>query len=203
MRTHPLLAAAAALCLALPSFAQDANAQKVSGGNADTKRGETRIIAYTEDFSVFALASVTYGQPEWKAEYDGMLDKLKGKNSRLGKDWFTTLITSSELEMGGKKIAPGSYIVGIHCDQDGKFGLSLADSSKAMKDGLNPFMDWKPEIIVPLTLNKGAAKEAVKLMTMTFQAKAEDGGKGTFTLAWGTHTLTTPCHLHVPKPAKK
>lgn len=194
MNQRLTLALAAALCLALPVAAQ-----KLNGGAAATARAETRIMAYTEDYSVFALASVTYGQPEWKAEYDGMLDQLKGKNSRLGKDWFTTLITSSELDLGGAKVAPGSYIVGIHCSPEGKFSLALMDSTKAMKNGVNPFHDWKPEIVAPLTLHKGTAKEPAKLLTMAFDAKAEDGGKGTFTVAWGTHKLTAPCQLHAPK----
>ncbi len=129
-----------------------------------------------------------------------MMDKLKGKMNRLGKDWFTTLITSSELEIGGAKIAAGSYVVGLHCDKDGKFALAFMDSSKAMKDGINPFGgDWKPEIVAPLTLNKGVAKDSVSKMTMTFTSEENGGGKATFTLAWGKHTLTAPAQLHAPK----
>jgi hypothetical protein len=129
----------------------------------------------------------------------GMLDKLKGKMNRLGKDWFTTLITSSELEIGGTKLPAGSYIVGLHCDKDGKFALGFLCSTKAMKDGVNPAAEWKPEMTAPLTLNKGVAKEAVSMMAMTLSAEKEGGGKGTFTLAWGTHTLTAPVMLHAPK----
>lgn len=194
MRFQLLTAAFAALSLALPG-----TAQKFSGMGASSTRGETRIMIATQDFSSFAMASVTYGQPEWQAKYDGMIDSLKGKMNRLGKDWFTTLITSSELEIGGTKIPPGSYICGLHVDKDGKFGLALMDSSKAMKDGVNPFTDWKPEIRAPLTLNKDVAKDVVKEMTMTFEAKAEDAGKGTFTIAWGKHTLTAPVQLNAPK----
>lgn len=191
----PLFPAAfAVLCLALPT-----TAQKLSGASVTGQRAETRIMAFTEDFSVFALASLTHGQPEWKADYDGMLDKLKGKNNRLGKDWFTTLINSSELEIGGVKIAPGSYIVGLHCDQDGRFALALLDSTRAMKTGVNPFDDWKPELLAPMKLDKDVATEVVGKLTITFSAEQGDGGKGTLTVAWGKHTLTAPCQLHAPK----
>jgi len=194
MILRSLTAALAALSLTFP-----ATAQKLGGMAAGSTRAETRIMAATEDFSVFTMASLTHGQPEWNASYDAMLDKLKGKVNRLGKDWFTTLITLSELEIGGAKIAPGSYIVGLHCDKDGKFALALMDSTKAMKEKVYPGMDFKPEVVCPLTLNKDAAKEVVSKMTMTFDAKQEDGGKGTFTLAWGKHTLTAPVQIHAPK----
>lgn len=200
----------AALCLTLPTLAQEghapaakpkeASAQKLTGASGGSQRAETRMMVFNDDFSVFAMASLTHGQPMWKPEYDGMLDKVKGRMNRLGKDWFTTLITSSELEIGGSKIAPGSYVVGLHCDKDGKFALALMDSSKAMKAGLTPFTpEWKPEITAPLTLNKDAAAEIVEEMTMTFAATDGGAGKGTFTLAWGKHTLTAPVMLHAPK----
>lgn len=197
MRFPTFTAALAALCFALPT-----TAQKITGADHTGERAETRMMIYNDDFSVFAMASLTHGQPAWQKEYDSMLDKLKGKINRLGKDWFTTLITSSELEIGGAKIPAGSYIVGLSCDKDGKFGLALMCSTKAMKEGVNPFVGtWKPEVTVPLTLNKGSSKESVELMTMTFKAEENGGGKGTFTLAWGTHTLTAPVMLHAPKKA--
>lgn len=111
---------------------------------------------------------------------------------------FTTLIAFSELEIGGAKIAPGSYIAALHCDKDGKFGLALLDSTMAMKEKVYPGADFKPDVLCPMTLNKDAAKDVVAKMSMTFDAKKEDGGKGTFTIAWRKHTLTAPC-LHAPK----
>lgn len=203
MRFPFLTAALAALCCTIP-----ATAQKLESHAASSMRNETRILVFNSpDFSNFAMASLTHGQPMWKAEYEAGVEKLevngksvKGKTLRLGKDWWTTLITSSELEMGGTKIAPGSYVVGLHVDNDGKFALALMDSTKAMKDGVLPFgMEWKPEITVPLTFNKGAAKAPVEKLTMTLAADQGGGGKGTFTLAWGTHTMTAPVMLHAGK----
>lgn len=195
MRFPILSAALAALCFALPATAQ------LQGHAGSGTRAETRIVVATSDFSTFAMASLTHGQPEWQAGYDkaGALDKYKGSVVRLGKDWFTTLITSSELDIGGAKIPAGSYVVGLQVDKDGKFALALMDSTKAMKEGVNPFMSWKPEVTAPLTMNKDVAKESVSKLTMAFDAKEEDGGKGTFTIAWGKHTLTAPCQLHAPK----
>ena len=198
MRFPFVTAALAALCFALPT-----TAQKITGASATGTRAETRMMVFNDDFSVFAMASLTHGQPEWKAEYDGMMDKLKGKLNRLGKDWFTTLITSSEIEMGGTKIPAGSYVLGLACDKDGKFSLAFMDSTKAMKAGISPFSgDWTPEFTAPLELHKDSAKEVVSKMTMKFDATKDGAGKGTFTLAWGKHTLTAAATLHAPHAAK-
>lgn len=194
MRFPILKAALAAICFALP-----ATAQKITTAGMTGTRAETRIVSFNDDYSVFALATLTHGQPEWKSEYDGMLDKLKGKLNRLGKDWFTTLVTTSTLEIGGGKIPAGSYIVGLHCDDKGQFALAFMDASKATKDGVTPFAEWKPEFTAPLTLNKDAAKDVVKLMTMTFTADEKNAGHATFTLAWGKHTLTAPVVQHTGK----
>src|SRR5687768_17708542 len=127
MRFPLITAALAAFVLAVPAAAQDKAAPKVNGMATSSTRAETRLMVATPDFSTFAMASLTYGQPEWQAKYDAGVEKLevdgmsvKGKTLRLGKDWFTTLITSSDLEIGGTKIPTGSYVVGLHCDKDGK-----------------------------------------------------------------------------------
>jgi hypothetical protein len=195
MNVSTLSAALAALCFALP-----ATAQALKGAAASSQRAETRMMVYTEDFKQFAMASITHGQPEWKAEYDNQIDTLKGKVNRLGKDWWTTLITSSDFEIGGTTLPAGSYVVGLHCDQDGKFALAFMDSTAAMKKGVTPFTpDWKPEHTAPMTLNKGTAKDSVAKMTMTMEADKATAGKGTLTIAWGKHTLTAPVMLHAPK----
>jgi hypothetical protein len=68
-----------------------------------------------------------------------------------------------------------------------------------MKEKVFPGGDFEPDVLCPMTLNKDAAEKAATKMTMTFEADKDDGGKGTFTIAWGKHTLTAPCQLHAPK----
>lgn len=199
MRFPFFTAALAALCFALP-----ATAQKLSGMAFNGQRAASTLAVFADDFSTAHMCSITHGQPEWHAEYDGMLDKLKGKTNRLGKDWWTTLMTSAPIEFGGSKIPAGCYVVGLHCDQEGKFSLALLSAAKAMANVTHPFgpQNWTPEFTAPLTLNKDAAKEVVSKMTMTFTADEKEAGKGTFTLAWGKHTLTAPVMMHVHAATK-
>jgi hypothetical protein len=194
MRFPFLTAALAALCFALPATAQKI---QVFGGNS--QRACSSLVLFGE--GVMAGVTITHGQPEWQAEYDGMLDKLKGKLNRLGKDLWTTFMTSVPVEIGGAQVPAGSYVVGLACDKDGKFALALLDATKAMKAGTMPFgpQNWTPDVLCPLTLNKGAAKESVAKMAMELKADDKDPTKGTFTLAWGTHTLTAGLAIHVGK----
>ena len=192
MRFPILSAALAALCFALPATAQKV---QVFGGNST--RACSSVVLFGEN--IMAGITVTHGQPEWQAEYDGMLDKLKGKTNRLGKDLWTTFMTSVPLEIGGVKLAAGSYVVGLHCDDEGQFALAFLDSTKAMKDGLMPFgpQKWTPDAVCPMTLNKDSAKESVAKMLIEVKADEKEPTKGTVSIAWGKHTLTAPMAIHI------
>ena len=194
MRFPILSAALAALCFALPT-----TAQKVQVFGGQSERACSSLVLFGDN--VMAGVTIVHGQPEWQAEYDGMLDKLKGKINRLGKDLWTTFMNSVDVEIGGTKIPAGSYVVGLNCDKDGNFGLAFLDASKAMKAGAMPFgpQKWTPDFLAPLTLNKDVGKEVVAKMTMELKADDKDPTKGTFTMAWGKHTLTGPLAIHLPK----
>ena len=196
MRFNLISAALAALCFALPTTAQKV---QVFGGNG--QRAASTMILFGQD--MMAGLTINHGQPEWKDQYTGMMDKLKGKTNRLGKDLWTTFMTSTPVEIGGAKVMPGCYCVGLHCDNDGKFSLAMIDSTKAMKKGLMPFgpQNWKPEVVVPMKLNMNASKESQKKMLMTLKANKDNPMTGMFTLAWGPHTLTADVKVH--KAAKK
>ena len=191
---NAFLAAFAALSLSIPAFAQKV---QVFGGAAE--RASSTIVLFGED--MMAGLTMTYGQPAWQPEYDTMLDKLKGRLNRLGKDMWTTFLTTVPVEIGGVKVEAGSYVVGLMCDKDGKFHLALLDATKSAKAGTLPFgpQTWTPDVLCPLTLNKDAAKESAAKMTMTLAADAKDPATGTFTLAWGKHTLTGALKLHLGK----
>jgi len=143
------------------------------------------------------LLNISYGQPEWRSEYSNMFEKLKGRTLRLGKNFWTTFLTSLPITIGGKKIAPGSYVVGLRCDKKGNMLLAMVEASRAMKAGLVPFGEqkWKPDVLVPLALNRDVSKKPVKLMSMDIELPDEDPMNGQFKLSWGPHTLTAPIKI--------
>lgn len=194
MRLPILSTALAAICLAIP-----AAAQKVQVFGGDTQRADSSLVLFGAD--LMAGINVTHGQPVWKDEYTSMLDKLKGKTNRLGKNLWTTFMTSVPITLGGTKVKPGSYVVALKCDDAGNFSLAMLNSNKAMKNGLMPFTPntWKPDVVTPLKLNKNVAKESVAKMLMTLRSNEKDPMTGSFTLAWGPHTLTADLKI-TPAP---
>lgn len=195
MRFPLLSAALAAVCLAVPATAQKI---QVFGGNS--QRADSSLILFGQN--MMAGINITHGQPEWNDKYTGMLDKLKGKTHRLGKNLWTTFMTSTPISIGGTKVKAGSYCVALKCDDNGKFALAMINANKAMRQNLMPFMpnNWKPDVVTPLTLNKDASKESVQKMTMTLAVDKKSPMNGTFTLAWGPHTLTADLKI---LPAEK
>ncbi|MCA8977592.1 MAG: DUF2911 domain-containing protein [Planctomycetes bacterium] len=195
----PLLAATlATFCLAVPTTAQKVQVF----GNQHGERGASTQILFGD--GIAGGVSIEYGQPIWKDSYNAMLDQLKGKLNRLGKDWWTTMTTSFTLDIAGTVVPAGSYLVGLDCDKDGKFALALLEATKGLKHGALPFamgkegMNWKPDYLVPLQLKKDAAAEVVEKMTMTIDlTKGLEGGS--YTLAWGKHELTASITVKVGK----
>lgn len=205
-----ILSAACAVCLAVPALAQEGTAKNPPPTDASTPKkfqsmafpgahAQTTLAVFTSDFSAGSMATISHGQPEWNDKYDAMLETLKGTTQRLGSGAWTSLTTTTELELGGTKIPAGAYVVAVAVAKDGAFSLALCDSGKAAKSGLMPGgpQTWKPEYTVPMT--KGVGKEVASKMTMTFDADPKVPGKGNFTIAWGKHTLTAPATLSTPK----
>lgn len=193
MRFPLISTALAALCFALPTAAQ-----KVNNYGGDGTVASSTMLLFTESFECKAAVVINHGQPEWKDDYTQMLDKLKGRLNRLGKNMWTTFMSSAPIEIGGTIVPAGSYVAGLMCDKDGKFSLALLDAGKAMKQGLMPFgpQTWKPDVLVPMELHRDSSKESVTLMKISLATEKDDPMHGTLTIAWGPHTLTAKLAVH-------
>lgn len=197
MRLTLIISLLTTACLTVPAAAQN---PRVVGNKNGERAATTQLLFGT---NVAGGMSIEYGQPIWKADHEKMREQLKGKLLRLGKDWWTTMTTSFPLEVGGTKVPAGSYLLGLHCDKDGKFSLTFLEATKGMQAGALPFemggnMNWKPDYMAPLTMNENATDEAVEKMKMTLSI---DGStlSGTYTLAWGPHELSTEVAVKIGK----
>lgn len=175
-----------AFALSAACFAPEASAQLY---NFPSARVASTVLMFGESGPAVA-ASISHGQPVWKGEYETQMDKLKGRKSRLGKDWWTTLSTASGMEIGGVKFKPGVYFLGLELDKKGKFHLLVIDSTTAMKKKMVPWSSdsWSNEVKVPLTFNKGALKKSEEKMKIALTGKEDM--TGSFAIHWGTHELT-------------
>lgn len=196
------LASFAALALATAPVAQ----VQVFGG--DSPRMSSTKMIFNAQFEMLGAICIQYGQPKWKAEYEEMADSLKGKSHRLGKDFWSTMNTTTAFTMGGVKVAAGAYYLGIKCDDEGGFHLLVIDAKKSDKNGWTPFNAeaWEADFTVPLT--KATSKESVEALTISLSGNTPDALE--LKLAWGTHSFTAATSAHVAgakdekaaKPAK-
>lgn len=205
MRIHasPCGAAlAAAAFLALPAPAQ----LQVFGGT-DTERTQCSIFIADNsggDFVFKAAVAVGYSAPLWKDSYDAQLEspEFKNKNHRLGKNWWTTFDTSVALDVAGAKIAPGTYYLGIHLDQAGKFHLLVLDAKTALTEGWSPAdgTAWKPHAKVPMALAKNSLKEKAEKLQIEITADKQKPTTGRFSIRWGMHELSAPVTYLIAGP---
>jgi hypothetical protein len=197
MRCHVLAAILAAV-----TFVPARQAQQVGGGPDPDRRAST-VFVFTDNSETLAGASISYSQADWREDYEGMLEKLRGSHyTRLGKNWWTTFDTVGTLEIGGAKIDAGSYYLGLAVGADGAFRLLLFDSKQAMKSGLLPFTtalyrgEAKAEITAPLTFAKDSLKEVAARMEIEITADKIDPATGRFSIRWGKHELSAPVRFH-------
>jgi len=181
-----LRVAVVAVVALVPASAEPQQQPQVFGGNAP-RMSATKILFGNAGA---AMICVQYGQPPWKAEYDTMLTTMKGKNIRLGKDFWTTMNTSVALTIGGTKVPAGSYYLGLKNDAEGKLHLAVLDAVAADKAGAGPFMPdgWKVDYTCPLEMT--ASEKQVDLLTFDLPHDPKTPTNMTLSIAWGKHLLT-------------
>jgi|SRR5687767_2110084 len=181
------LAAVALAALALPAQAQ----VQAFGGSAP-RMAATRVYFDPQAHAFKGMVCVQYGQPEWKADYDSQMEGLKGKSVRLGKDYWTTLNTTMPLEIGGAKLTPGPYYLGLQCDAEGNFHLAIMKAEAADKAGMAPFMEDAWKIDHTAALKKTASDKPADKLTIDLDPDAKDPSLLTLKITWGKHVLTVP-----------
>jgi len=197
-----LCAAALAACAFLAPTVR-AQVQAVGGPDNDRKAC-TLIFADMAGggFSPKGAVSINYSQPTWMEGYNKKLEsgEFNGQNARLGKNWWTSFDTYIPLTVGGTKVAPGNYYLGIHVDEKGAFSLLFLDQKTALTNGWTPFMPepWKSDVVAPLTLAKDALKESQAKMVIAITANEKDATKGKFSVQWGKHELSAPVTFQLP-----
>lgn len=182
----------AALCLVTAPRAQKAD------GGLDAERRTATFFVSEDQVPPLAGVAISYTRAPWRAGYDAVLAPLQASNyTRLGNGWWTTLETIGPLELGGTKVEPGSYYLGLSVAADGAFTLLLFDSQRAMKARLLPATtalytgEAKPDVRIPMAFTKDKAKDTTSLV-IEMLADAKNPSRGTLVMRWGKHELSAP-----------
>ena len=178
---------------------------QVMNAPKDEDRRGSNVIMFG-DAGISAFVAVTFSAPKWDDKYDkeGALDMFKGKGVRLGKNWWTTLDTTCALEIAGKKLEAGSYVLGLHVTEKGDMHLVAINSTDATKHKMMPWdgKSWKKTTHIPLKLEKGKLEKTHQKMDISIRGDEKNVGKGEFAIRWGTHELSAPVKFHLEAMAK-
>jgi hypothetical protein len=185
--------------LALTAMAQEKKGIVAEGGDPDD-RASARVLYWDRaaDSSAGWLA-INYGRPVWKKDYedpakfDGM---TKGKLWRMGSNYWTTLDTSLPLKVSGKRVAVGSYYLGVKRSADGaQWSLAFIDPATVRRARLDAFDIQKAPVRFEAPMSAAKSATSAEKLTITLSHPKEDIKHVTLRVAWGNFLLAAPIEV--------
>lgn len=164
------------------------------GGNDEDRKACTKfLLDEGQGYKLLGSVCIQYGQPTWKAEYADMAEQAKGKSLRLGKNYWTTLNTSSALNIAGTNVPAGAYYLGLGCDEKGAFQLLVLDAKNADAKAWTPFNTdaWKADYTC--TFKHSTSKTTVEKLSISIEG--DQPAALELKIAWGDHALAAPLQM--------
>jgi len=184
-------------------------AQKIEVLGGQGQRNNTIVVLAdtSSGFRPLALVSVTYGVPEWKAEYTDKAEEMtKGKMWRLGRDNWPIFDSNVAVKFGTVTVPAGTYYLGVARSKDGAtWNLVFIDPAAAKAAGAwPPAPEAAPHAYdVALTHERTEGEMTSKLDVNMVNDKAQPT-HGTLTIAWGDRKLAASYDMIVEnKPQPK
>jgi DUF2911 family protein len=189
------------LMTALAAGAQEKKGIIVEGGEPD-ERASARLLYWDERVDASAgQVAIDYGRPGWKKEYEdpATFDKItKGKVWRMGANYWTALDTNLEVVIGGRRITPGLYYLGLYRSADGAtWALAYINPTLVRSRHIDAFDIAKAPILFKTEMTAKKAGMTPKL-TIRFSHSPDDIRNATLEVAWGNMLLTTPVKVLLP-----
>lgn len=186
----------AALCEKVKSLAKSAPAMQAFAQTTD--RSSARLAYFSRTGSPGQLA-IDYGNLQWRDEFEAAIGnaKMAGKPWRLGRDFWTTLDSSIDLQIGGVDVPAGYYYLTAARQEDGSFTLGVHDAAEVKKQRLDPVFSSRLAggLTVPLQHDTDAEPAAKLQIGIALDAGSKDHGK--LTIRFGRHRLQAPVTLRL------
>ncbi len=181
-----------------PFYAQQSSEVVALGGGRVAQRASARVLYSNRADNTFpGQFSISYGQPEWRSEYEDptTFDQMtQGRVWRMGNNFWTVLDTNLPLRIAGREIPAGAYYLGIHRSEDGgTWSLAFMDPTKIRRARLDASEIHKATVdfMVPMTFLK--AEETAEKLAISLNT--EELTDVTLKVVWGTLQLTTPIQV--------
>ena len=119
----------------------------------------------------------------------------------MGSNFWTTLDTQFPLSISGKKLAVGSYYLGLHRSEEGsEWSLVFIDPIRARKQRLDAFQIEKAPVEFEALMSTVAKAETpMEKLTITLSYPKDNIKHVTMRVAWGNLVLSTPVEVGVPE----
>ena len=184
------------LVMATAVAAQQKKGVVVEGGDPD-ERASARLLYWNQQADASAgQVVIDYGRPEWKKQYEdpATFDKLtRGQVWRMGNNYWTTLDTELVVTIGGRRITPGLYYLGLYRSTDGAtWALAFINPTVIRTRHMDAFEIAKAPILFKTEMTAEKASATTPKLTFTFSHPPDDIRNATLKLAWGNMVLTTP-----------
>jgi tetratricopeptide (TPR) repeat protein len=136
---------------------------------------------------------IDYSPIGWKDEYEAAIaaGKNKGEKWRFGADFWTSLDTSLDVQLGSVNVPAGYYYQTLEQRDADQFVLALHDAATVKKQRLDASMANKLQGGIEIPMQHKSGTDAAPNLDI---ALALDSGKtaGNLVVRFGTHTLTAP-----------
>jgi len=203
MKIH-LLLVGVILLLSLNAEGQQPNAKIVAEGGTVDDRASARVLYWnTQAKAAAGQVAIDYGRPVWKKEYD---DKVRfdamttGKIWRMGSNFWTLLDTQLPLSISGKRVAAGSYYLGLHRSEEGsEWSLVFIDPGRVRKGRLDAFQIEKAPVEFEAVMSTTPADTVTEKLTITLSYPKDDVKHITMRVAWGNLVLNAPIEVVLPE----
>ncbi len=184
------------LVMATAVAAQQKKGVVVEGGDPD-ERASARLLYWNQQADASAgQVVIDYGRPEWKKQYEdpATFDKLtRGQVWRMGNNYWTTLDTELVVTIGGRRVTPGLYYLGLYRSTDGAtWALAFINPTVIRTRHMDAFEIAKAPILFKTEMTAEKASATTRKLTFTFSHPPNDIRNTTLKLAWGNMVLTTP-----------
>jgi len=176
-------------------FGPSASAQLAAfGGGEPQARSLVRVFYWDEGKNMSpGQVAIHYGRPVWKEEYSDPVkfdEMTKGKNVRLGKDYWTTLDTNVALKIGDRSVSPGEYFLAASRTADGKaWELLFIDSAKARQQKMDAFQSDVAPVLYKVPLTVSEEQDLEKNLLILLGKDEKNPMKLTLTIRWGNMKL--------------
>ena len=138
-----------------------------------------------------------WGGVEWKDSYASAIEsgQYDGVRWRLGSNFWTTLDTNLDLNIGGVELPRGLYYLTLEKSAEGKFQVAFLDPAKIREKRLDAYLAQYTTGGTVVELTHHELEEPAAELTMSIAPKDGNVTKAKFVIAFGPHELTAPVSI--------